>query len=772
MPAACARGLSWAGVAAVILFTAASLSAGQWRADAAPIRIDGAAVAAPFGGIGGLSAGAGTNLLHDYPQPQRDAVLDYLFKPGYAMSLNMVKVEIGGDVQSTDGTEASHMHTRNGAPNFHRGYEWWLMAESKRRNPDILTYALAWGAPGWVGNGTYYSDDNINYTVKFLQGARDVYAIDIDWLGVWNERSVHMDYVLDLRAALDAAGFAHTRLTLADSGRNDASGTCYASTLLANASLDAAVDALGSHYPAGLPLPGQATLSRWAFGTPRPPNATSRGAKVLVDAEEFRSNPFGRANSKGHYNLTCPDGGLTCASRCQALVLARNWVAANVSSTVIYPIVGSFYSNVYYRHMLIGPVLAAEPWSGHYELGGPMWITAHFSQFARPESWHYLRVAQKTDGVTGAGSGSGLLPGGGSYSTLVEVPPNADTSSTVNFTIIVETVSLDTSYYVCSSPGPVEASQAVTLQLSPELLASGVTALASYESHIGATDAESSFFQRTAAVPVSQAGLVSLTVARDTVVTLTTVGLADHSAADGRARPSSRGLAHFGASLASATPPPSAPFPAAVTDNFTSYCTGCKPRYFADQCGAFEASGHGTMVSAAPEPPIAWGAVLEDALTLIGDPAAADGSISARVQLHHPSPDALSGVPRASDATMQQAGVVLRCISGGSGSTAGADITGYMLLLHGDGQAHLGYNAPHGEWTTLMSVNVTQPFGTWHTLSLSVTGRTLTANVDGAKPMVATDATGAYAAGYGALLSSWGGAHEFDDFVMTIGSRA
>ena len=44
--------------------------------------------------------------------------------------------EIGGDSQSTDGTESSHMHSPDDL-NFKRGYEWWLMKEAKKRNPDI-----------------------------------------------------------------------------------------------------------------------------------------------------------------------------------------------------------------------------------------------------------------------------------------------------------------------------------------------------------------------------------------------------------------------------------------------------------------------------------------------------------------------------------------------------------------------------------------------------------------------------------------------------------
>ena len=57
-------------------------------------------------------------------------------------------VEIGGDAQSTDGSEPSHMHFEGETPNFQRGYEWWLMTEAKKRNPDIVLYGLPWSFPG------------------------------------------------------------------------------------------------------------------------------------------------------------------------------------------------------------------------------------------------------------------------------------------------------------------------------------------------------------------------------------------------------------------------------------------------------------------------------------------------------------------------------------------------------------------------------------------------------------------------------------------------
>ena len=68
---------------------------------------------------------------------------------------------------------SSHMHTRsdgalNNSKAYNRGYEFWLLSEAKRRNPAIKTYGLAWGVPGWIGNGSYYSDDNLLYHLRWV----------------------------------------------------------------------------------------------------------------------------------------------------------------------------------------------------------------------------------------------------------------------------------------------------------------------------------------------------------------------------------------------------------------------------------------------------------------------------------------------------------------------------------------------------------------------------------------------------------------------------
>jgi hypothetical protein len=75
------------------------------------IVLDGNSTGRVFGGLGALSAGASSRLLIDYPEPQRSQILDYLFKPGYGATLQHLKVEIGADVNSTDGSEPSFMRT-------------------------------------------------------------------------------------------------------------------------------------------------------------------------------------------------------------------------------------------------------------------------------------------------------------------------------------------------------------------------------------------------------------------------------------------------------------------------------------------------------------------------------------------------------------------------------------------------------------------------------------------------------------------------------------
>ena len=97
-----------------------------------------------YEGVGALSGGGGvTRLLIDYEEALQQDILDILFKPKAGASLQIIKVEMGGDTASTEGTEMSHARVR-GDLNCTRGYEWLVLAEAKKRNPGIRTYGLTW----------------------------------------------------------------------------------------------------------------------------------------------------------------------------------------------------------------------------------------------------------------------------------------------------------------------------------------------------------------------------------------------------------------------------------------------------------------------------------------------------------------------------------------------------------------------------------------------------------------------------------------------------
>ena len=231
-------------LASCLALAAAVLAEEQWPTHR--ITLDGATALHRYDGHGGLSAGASSRLLFDYAEPQRSQILDYLFKPSFGAGMHMLKVEIGGDAQSTDGTEPSHMHSRDDL-SCSRGYELWLLAEARARNPSIATYGLAWGAPGWLNEGAFYGNDTITYWLTFLDCVQQRSGAPLDYLGLHNEASQpSADFLVTLRSALDAANHSHTKISIMDNGNYN---TAMVATAQANATYRDAVAVAGLHDP-------------------------------------------------------------------------------------------------------------------------------------------------------------------------------------------------------------------------------------------------------------------------------------------------------------------------------------------------------------------------------------------------------------------------------------------------------------------------------------------------------------------------------------------
>ena len=360
-----------------------------------PVVIDGTGPGKTFDGIGAVSAGASSRLLIDYPEPQRSEILDYLFKPNYGASLQHLKVEIGGDVNSTDGSEPSHMRSATDH-DYDRGYEWWLMLEARKRNPDIILDTLAWGAPGWVGNETLYTESMAKYVSDFLTGAEREHQLSIRLTGSWNEREFDSAYIKTLHKQLaqDNPGvklvccdeFSSREWDIVDAMRKDPE-------------LAASVDIVAVHYPrkdGKLTTPAAArTLGLPLWSSEDQPESSAS----IIRSRDWAIG--GRSLSK-LYN--------------------RNYLEGGFSATEIWSPVTSYYDILAAPNS--GLMYANTPWSGSYEVQGAIWATAHTTQFAQP-GWRYLDRA------------SGMLPEKGSYVTL------KDTKSP-NWSTIVETIDAKT----------------------------------------------------------------------------------------------------------------------------------------------------------------------------------------------------------------------------------------------------------------------------------------------------------------------------------------
>jgi len=360
-------------LAYVVITAAAAFAAEQVH-----VILDGRGTGKIFDGIGAASGGgAVSRLLINYPEPQRSQILDYFFKPNYGASLQLLKIEIGGDGNSTEGSEPSHMH-HPGDENYSRGFEWWVAKEAKKRNPDIKLMALAWDFPGWVKEVN--SQAAADYLVAFLEGNKRVHGLDFDYIGIWNETKTSCDFIKCLRRTIDAHHLK-TQVMADDLVNTWAIGV----EMEKDRELSDAIAIVNTHYPRFKSTPAAEAL-----------------AKPIWSGED---GSWSDAWGAGHEQ-----------SGPYAQVLNRNYVQGRMTSTILWCLSSSYYDILDVPYA--GLVRAATPWSGHYEVMPPLWIVAHTTQFAKP-GWQYL------DGA------SGRLPEGGSYVTL---------KNGRDFSVIIETM--------------------------------------------------------------------------------------------------------------------------------------------------------------------------------------------------------------------------------------------------------------------------------------------------------------------------------------------
>jgi O-glycosyl hydrolase len=529
------------------------------------IVLDGNATGRTFDGLGAASAGASSRLLYDYPEPERSQILDYLFRPGYGAALQRLKVEVGADVNSTDGSEPGFMRTPSDH-NSTRGYEWWLMTEAHKRNPNIILEILPWGAPRWVdpkasapgAKPTLYTPQMAAYMADFIKTAKRGYGLDIRYAGLWNEKVYDLAYLKELHRALIENHLA-TKIVCCDEYPGEGAGQWdIANVILKDPSIAADVAAIGVHYPK---VNGRITTTE----------AARRTGKPLWSSEDQPNGGSGPFLSRDW-----PIGG-----RILAQLYNQNYLDGSLTATEIWSPVTAYYDILAAPNS--GLMYANTPWSGHYDVQGAIWATAHTTQFAQP-GWQYLDSA------------SGFLPNGGTYVSL-------RSPDRKNWSVILETIA-------------AHAPQSVSFRIAGGLAATTV--------HIWQTGNTRTFEHIADVAPEN--GAFAYIFAPDSLYSLTTT---------------------TGQGKGAAQPPPAAPFPLPYEDNFDAAPLGRAPRYLSDQDGAFEVHRCADRAGRCLEqvittPPIPWGP-LPDPFTLAGDASWSDYSVSADVRFLSASAAAVMG---------------------------------------------------------------------------------------------------------------------------------
>lgn len=414
-----------------------------------------------FDGIGGVSGGGGgTRLLLDYPPTQRSQILDFLFRPKFGAALHILKVEIGCDGDTTQGSEQSHMRSENdfSSTAFQRGYENWLMVEAKKRNPNILLSGLEWGVPGWVAtSGSIFTDKNQDYLIKWIVGLRDKLNLTIDSLGVgFNERGYNTTFIKEMRKVLNSHGLSHIKTIASD--QCCGSQWNIAKEMLSDSELRDAIDVIGTHCPG--PLNGQSAP---------PPNVVAMQKQLW--------------NTEQHFGLPDPSSAKCWewrAAKSLAQTLNQNYINANQTSVQMWTPIYSWYQWIFLQGK--GFMQANTPWSGYFNVTTPIWITAHTTQFTEP-GWTYL-----------GGSACRLLPHKGSIVSYLA--PNGK-----DFSIVIETMD-------------AHAPQNIVIQLKEEL--------AHVKSVHAWMTSQSMSFHYNGTISVSSTGEINISLPPEEVWTLST----------------------------------------------------------------------------------------------------------------------------------------------------------------------------------------------------------------------------------------------------------
>lgn len=372
-----------------------------------------------------------------------------------------------------------------------------------------------------------------------------------------------------LRNHLNSAGFEHIQVIVNDGLLSEGAlkpNLC--ETIGADAIYNASVSIVGLHYPSDYD----------DYSTCHALN------KPLWSSEE----------SSSYDDLN----GASCLAR----VMVSHWVLSKITSNIIWNLVGSYaHGTNWYASSIM---TADQPWSGNFKVSPVLWVVAHVTQFTQI-GWRYLTN----------GSGSGQLPKGGFYQTIVD-------AHGADFTMHI--VKIDRDHAPCTRPPLPDFdvyAEDVTVELDASMFHSAsILTLSVWQSNfmnfttldcIGSkamdvNNKHCSVFRRQNNV------IVLVTSPSFTVHVPVGAFLTISTILEGPTRG------------AYTSPTSNSFFPLPHADDFNSYPEDSEARYFADQIGAFEVhleskgSTNKVMKQMVPMLPVGWKPDARGPITIIG----------------------------------------------------------------------------------------------------------------------------------------------------------
>ncbi|WP_018931173.1 immunoglobulin-like domain-containing protein [Gracilibacillus lacisalsi] len=368
-----------------------------------------------FKGFGTVSGNNTSRLLLDYKEEHPEKyweIMNQLFNKETGAGLTHVKVELGGDINSSSGTEPATMRYEDEPANVLRGAGFQFAADAKSINPAITTEILRWGEPRWTWNGVANQDYENRYQwyKQTIDAVNEEYGFQLDYIGIsQNERAQNGNGRIDVEwleyftsrikeEPNYEEDYQDIKLVAADGYRDTET---ISGTLLDNPDLIDEIDVISSHYG----LTGSNELSELqdqliAEGKEPKELWVSEGIAPMINARY-------RENMEPHYNGLGGRGGIIDVT--SRIISVYSWEGAgnlplNAVSFDFQPSVAAFYQGAQYnpKHL----ISAFDPWSGFYEVDGGLQGVRHVMNFVgyddpstkENERWQYIKNATYSDG--------------------------------------------------------------------------------------------------------------------------------------------------------------------------------------------------------------------------------------------------------------------------------------------------------------------------------------------------------------------------------------